>query len=705
MKSCKSQDWFMMTGDLIINLRSTKTGDSLLSNNNKKPKELDFECTNNHKRPLEIDQLDHSPTIDQCDHQQTESDAGCFVDDSSNGDNHVDQDDDVIMVDDFDKEEIDHPNQQEKHTFTSNKSNSSSGNSSGTVDDDLCNSQTYSDSISLTSPTKHHVGNCSPTNERYFPDDFSYYYENFDPKQPQENCYENIGDVNYLSKSHESNLYNLIEDSKSFDNLSLDSENNDDDDDDDDIGELTFAKHQNCIDAPSATRLAKRLFNLEGFQKCDVTRHLSKNNEYSRAVADEYLRFFDFSQQNLDEALRSFLSKFYLTGETQERERVLVYFSKRYHECNPDANFKNIDSIHTLTCALMLLNTDLHEENIQRKMTCSDFIINLAGLNHGDDFPSEMLKYLYYSIKQKPLGWNDDEIGDRIKRDRKAFSKMTTISMSSPYATLPRKFCNTLASNPFVEIPNPSVAIEYKKGYIRRKCCYDTNGKKTPIGRRGWKMFYATLRDLVLYLHKDENGFRTSQLQESYANSIRIHHSIASVANDYPKKKFVFRLITADYAEFLFETSDSRELQSWVDTINTTAASLSAPALPMPVSSDNYKFKREIFPVSHTKLSLRDQLNDQENKLLSLQKEVEELLEKSGRNSTNKIYEKNFVEKENYLQHEVKRYRIYISSLKWKLKQQQQQQSDQQSVSDHQSASNGCHSLNKSGSSIYSDSD
>ena len=74
------------------------------------------------------------------------------------------------------------------------------------------------------------------------------------------------------------------------------------------------------------------------------------------------------------------------------------------------------------------------------------------------------------------------------------------------------------------------------------------------MGRRGWRLFYATLRDLVLYLHKDENGFRKSQLQESFANSIRIHHSIASVANDYPKKKFVFRLITADYAEFLFET-------------------------------------------------------------------------------------------------------------------------------------------------------
>ena len=246
--------------------------------------------------------------------------------------------------------------------------------------------------------------------------------------------------------------------------------------------------------------------------------------------------------------------------------------------------------------------------------------------------------------------FSDNALDNSSRRDRNVFSKITTISKSigSPYATLPRK----LNSNPFVEVPNPSFAIEYKKGYIRRKCCYDANGKKgiyipwclfyinksfacfdlALFGRRGWKLFYATLRDLVLYLHKDENGFRKSQLQESFTNSIRIHHSIASIANDYPKRKFVFRLITADYAEYLFETrfvcslsqyyflfikhsplsiwqnkingSDSRELQSWVDTINTIAASLSAPSLPMAVSSDNYKFKREIFPVSHTKLSL-----------------------------------------------------------------------------------------------------
>lgn len=68
-------------------------------------------------------------------------------------------------------------------------------------------------------------------------------------------------------------------------------------------------------------------------------------------------------------------------------------------------------------------------------------------------------------------------------------------------------------------------------------------------------MFYATLRDLVLYLHKDESGFRKwSHSNECYANSIRIHHSMALPAKDYAKKRFVFRLITADCAEYLFET-------------------------------------------------------------------------------------------------------------------------------------------------------
>ena len=69
---------------------------------------------------------------------------------------------------------------------------------------------------------------------------------------------------------------------------------------------------------PSAVRLAKRLFHLDGFKKTDVSRHLSKNTDYNRVVADEFLKYFDFRDSRIDGALRQFLEAFCLAGETQE---------------------------------------------------------------------------------------------------------------------------------------------------------------------------------------------------------------------------------------------------------------------------------------------------------------------------------------------------------------------------------------------------
>lgn len=51
-------------------------------------------------------------------------------------------------------------------------------------------------------------------------------------------------------------------------------------------------------------------------------------------MAIEYLKFFDFQNETITEALQKFLMAFHLSGETQERERILIPFSKRYQECN-----------------------------------------------------------------------------------------------------------------------------------------------------------------------------------------------------------------------------------------------------------------------------------------------------------------------------------------------------------------------------------
>lgn len=92
-------------------------------------------------------------------------------------------------------------------------------------------------------------------------------------------------------------------------------------------------------------------------------------------------------------------------------------------------------------------------------------------------------------------------------------------------------------------------------------------------------------------------------MSDSVHNAIRIHHALATKANDYKKKQHVFRLQTADQSEFLFQTSDSKELQTWIDTINFVCASFSAPPLEGGVGSQK-RFQRPLLPSSHTKLLL-----------------------------------------------------------------------------------------------------
>uniref|UniRef100_A0A673INA7 Uncharacterized LOC107740843 n=1 Tax=Sinocyclocheilus rhinocerous TaxID=307959 RepID=A0A673INA7_9TELE len=163
------------------------------------------------------------------------------------------------------------------------------------------------------------------------------------------------------------------------------------------LGSNDTLSNGNRADLDSAKRLAKRLFNLHGFRKCDVARHLSKNNDFSRLVAEEYLRYFNFTEMSLDQALRAFLLEFALTGETQERERILAHFSRQYVQCNSSLTLSE-DSVHTLTCALMLLNTDLHGHNVGKRMSCTQFIGNLEGLNSSHDFPKELLKVMMFAF-------------------------------------------------------------------------------------------------------------------------------------------------------------------------------------------------------------------------------------------------------------------------------------------------------------------
>uniref|UniRef100_A0A8C3LIP2 Pleckstrin and Sec7 domain containing n=1 Tax=Chrysolophus pictus TaxID=9089 RepID=A0A8C3LIP2_CHRPC len=420
------------------------------------------------------------------------------------------------------------------------------------------------------------------------------------------------------------------------------------------LGSTDTLSNGHKADLEAAKRLAKRLYNLDGFKKADVARHLGKNNEFSKMVAGEYLKFFVFTGMSLDQALRSFLKELALMGETQERERVLAHFSQRYYECNPSA-ISSEDGAHTLTCALMLLNTDLHGHNIGKRMSCSDFIGNLEGLNGGTDFPKELLKALYGSIKNEKLQWAIDEEELRKSLSELADPKPKSIKRISS------------CSNPFLDFSQDSSITTYKHGLLVRKIHADPDCKKTPRGKRGWKPFHAILKGMILYLQKEEYKPGKALAEEELKNAISIHHSLAIQALDYSKRPNVFYLRTADWRVFLFQAQNSEQMDSWITRINVVAAMFSAPPFPAAIGSQK-KFSRPLLPSSCTRLSQDEQVKSHESKFKTMSAE---LLEHRSSLPDKKVKGKEYEElkqKEEYLEFEKSRYGTYVMLLRAKLK-------------------------------------
>ena len=251
--------------------------------------------------------------------------------------------------------------------------------------------------------------------------------------------------------------------------------------------------------------------------------------------------------------------------------------------------------------------------------------------------------------------------------------------------------------NPFLSLPDPSSSTDYKKGYVLRKCCVDPSGKKTKLGKRSWKMFFLSLRDMVLYCFKEEKSLRHDNAFCDVNNAIRIHHGLAERASDYTKKQFVFRLHTSDQvilkqinilqshycynsnlkfpnkhictifqAQYLFQTSDEKELLTWIDAINFVVASLSAPQLPAACSANFGRFQKPLMPSSKSTLNLSEQLVSHERQLMQLRREIEDHLQSPPTKNAKGAQLHNFKEKREFLTFEIKRYETYILTLRTK---------------------------------------
>ncbi|XP_068609147.1 PH and SEC7 domain-containing protein 4 [Brachionichthys hirsutus] len=296
----------------------------------------------------------------------------------------------------------------------------------------------------------------------------------------------------------------------------------------------------------------------------------------------------------------------------------------------------------------MLLNTDLHGQNVGKTMSSSKFVSNLDGMNDGENFNRELLRTLHSSIKSEPLEWAVDE--EELKKG------MLVGEDGDDEVSLHSK------ANPFLDITQDSMAPLVKEGFLQRKLHADIDGKRTPWGKRGWKTFYGVLRGMVLYLQKDNH--KSDQPASEVAS---VHHSLAGQAASYNKKPHVLRLQTADQRVFLFQASSKAEMHSWISRINLVSALHSSPPFPAAVGSQR-RFFRPILPAVQSAHTMKRQLQFHSGMLESFKKDLSYLLKNPPgvKKAKAKELEEHRLRAE-YLQHEVCRYEAYVQVLDaWK---------------------------------------
>lgn len=123
--------------------------------------------------------------------------------------------------------------------------------------------------------------------------------------------------------------------------------------------------------------LASRCFNDNDdfLPKEKIAEWLGGHGRINKVALHHYMDFYDFTGLRLDLAFRRLCAKLFLKGETQQVDRILEEFSRRYWECNGGV-YGSANIVHAVSYSLLLLNTDLHVADLSTRMSRNQFVRN-----------------------------------------------------------------------------------------------------------------------------------------------------------------------------------------------------------------------------------------------------------------------------------------------------------------------------------------
>ncbi|KAI9724582.1 MAG: hypothetical protein M1828_003605 [Chrysothrix sp. TS-e1954] len=233
---------------------------------------------------------------------------------------------------------------------------------------------------------------------------------------------------------------------------------------------------------------------------------LGGSDEVSERVRTAYMSLFDFTGLNILLALRDLCERLVLKGETQQVDRVLASFSRRWCECNSAHGFKSSDVVHTICYSLLLLNTDLHVADMDQKMTRNQFVRNtlptVKRIAEEDNSDVDTTIRPDRGSTRKPMPWTDSlrSPSPLSVQDADARPSLETRNSSSRLSV--RQFHRPTSGVPPSSTPTPYDSRTIDVSELLVNTPYDGNIK-------GWEVIvetilkdsYTSIRQLRLPLH------------------------------------------------------------------------------------------------------------------------------------------------------------------------------------------------------------
>lgn len=133
-----------------------------------------------------------------------------------------------------------------------------------------------------------------------------------------------------------------------------------------------------------------------------VGNFLCSGKPFNVKTVTYFIDSFSFRGVHILEALRALFSELPLIGEGQIVDRIVQIFGQKYHRENPN-ELKNPDMSYYISFSIIMLNTDLHRDEVEKKMTLSEYIQRFIQMCGEGAVENSYLEDIYNRIRDNPI--------------------------------------------------------------------------------------------------------------------------------------------------------------------------------------------------------------------------------------------------------------------------------------------------------------